>query len=102
MLTNDKAQEQHNCRRGVVTSVVSEDEAVGYEAHAVVWLLRVVGGLQELGDLRVQLQMKLTKAAVPEVFGAVQELLPCWIAHDYVVEAGLLSIDSGGSWALPH
>lgn len=78
--------------RGSAAALYSVGEVPGYECGAVAALMQAVGGLRELADVSVHLQMQLSEAAVVELRSLQQELLPCWMARICKVDARLLSI----------
>jgi hypothetical protein len=88
-------------KRGGMASV---GEVPGYERDAVAALLQVVGGLGDLAEVRVKLQMQLSESAAAELRDMVQELLPKsahWLLPYCKVATGVLSIDSGAYWPMP-
>jgi hypothetical protein len=80
-LTSSTAEEYYSDGHRRVGGGAAADGFAGYDACAVMELLRVIGGLQELGDVNVKLQMHLSVREVDEVYEAAQELLPDWMVH---------------------
>jgi hypothetical protein len=76
-------------------SVASVDEVPGFEVDAVAALLRSIGGLGELGDVCMHLQMPLTESAVTELSETVQQLLPQWLVPHCQVDVYQLKVDTG-------
>lgn len=74
------------------------DEASGYGSLAVGALLRALGRLHELGDMRVRLPVLLSEPAVCELNRLKQESLPSWVEPCCNVEMHMFCIAVGAFW----
>uniref|UniRef100_A0A383WK29 FBD domain-containing protein n=1 Tax=Tetradesmus obliquus TaxID=3088 RepID=A0A383WK29_TETOB len=70
-----------------------QEEEEGYECAATAALMQAVGGLRELADVNVRLQMHLSEAAVQELCRLKQQLLPGWMEQVFALNARLLVIN---------
>jgi hypothetical protein len=85
-------------------SVASIAEGPGYGVDAAAALLQAIGGLGELGEVCVDLQMHLLESEVNALCETVRELLPeaaRWLVPHLTLNADVLSIDSGAYSTMP-